>query len=90
MTQYDVDTLTMAQLTAEFDSTDETPKNNIGTPVLLASVTKTDVEWGQLPAWQSANANSHGITQIALAELKALYPNKLINLEGLYCTLTVV
>lgn len=90
MTQYDVDTLTVAQLAGEFDSTDETPKSNIGSPVLLASITKTDAEWGNLAAWQSASANSHGITQAALTELKNLYPNKLVNLDGLYCTLTVV
>lgn len=90
MVNYPVSTLTVAQLAGEFDSTDETPKNNTGNPVLLATLTKTDAEWGNLPAWTSAYANSHGITQAALTQIQALYPNKIIDLEGLYCTLTNV
>tara|TARA_B110000495_G_C23015549_1_gene601412 strand:+ start:195 stop:467 length:273 start_codon:yes stop_codon:yes gene_type:complete len=90
MVNYNVDALTVAQLAGEFDSTDEGVKANTGTPVLLATLTKTDAEWGNLPAWTSAYANAHGITQLALTQIQALYPNKIIDLEGLYVTLTVV
>lgn len=90
MVEINADVMTLAQLTAEFDATDVTPKTNIGNPILLASLTKTETEWGSLEGWQSALNNSHGITQTALAQLKVLYPNKIINLEGLYVTLNVV
>jgi len=90
MASYNSDTMTLAELATEFDATDVTPKSNIGTPVLLASLTKTETEWGSLDGWQSALNNSHGLTQLALAQIQALYPNKIINLEGLYVTLTVV
>ena len=90
MVNYNVNSLTVAQLAGEFDSTDDTPKDNIGSPVLLATLTKTDAEWGNLPGWTSAYANSHGITQMALTEIQNLYPNKVIDLEGLYVTLTNV
>lgn len=90
MVSYNADTMTLAQLANEFDATDVTPKTNIGTPVLLASVTKTDVEWSNVDGWQSASLNAWQITSDALAQIKLLYPNKIIDLEGLYVTLTVV
>lgn len=90
MVNYNVDNLTVAQIAGESDSGDESVGSNTGTPVLLASITKTDAEWGNLPAWQSVAANSHGITQAVLATLQANYAGKLVDLDGIYLTLTNV
>lgn len=90
MVNYNVDNLTVAQIAGESDSSDESVGSNTGTPVLLASITKTDAEWGNLPAWQSVAANSHGITQAVLAQLQTLYSGKIVNLDGIYLTLTNV
>jgi hypothetical protein len=90
MTDYNVDNLTAAEFNGEFDSTDMSVGSNTGNPILLASLTKTDAEWGNLPAWQSAANNSHGISQAALTQLKSLYAGKIVDLEGLYVTSTDV
>lgn len=90
MVNYNVDNLTVAQFAGESDVSDESIGTNTGNPVLLASVTKTDAEWGNLPAWQSVANNSHMITQLALTELQNLYAGKIVDLDGIYLTLTNV
>ena len=90
MVNYNVDNLTVAQLAGESDVSDESIGTNTGNPILLASVTKTDAEWGNLPAWQSVAANSHMITQLALTELQNQYAGKIVDLDGIYLTLTNV
>ena len=88
MTSYNVDSLTVSQIAAESDVGDESVGSNTGNPVTLATLVKTDAEWGNLPAWQSVSANSHSITQLALAELQTLYAGKIVDLDGIYLTLT--
>jgi hypothetical protein len=85
--------MTVGELSGEFNSTVHQTSDYSGlsgTVVTLSTLTKTDLEWGSLPGWGCAYANAHNITGLALAQIQALYPGKVINLDGLKVTLTNV
>ena len=90
MTYYDVNNLSITTFASTIGVEDESTGTNTGNPITLATVTKTESEWGGLEPYQSVANNSHSILQLALTELQTLYPNKLIDLDGIYITETVV
>lgn len=90
MTFYDVDTITTAEIAAESDVGDQSVGDNTGNAVTLATLTKTQSEWGSLAAWQSVANNSHTITQMARTYLQSNYAGKQVDLDGIFLTLTNV
>ena len=90
MTWSNVDNLTVSAMAATIGVEDESIGSNTGTPIELTSVTKTESEWGSLEPYQSVANNSHSILQNALTELQSLYPNKEIDLDGIYIVETIV
>ena len=90
MVEYNVNELNLNTLANEINFNNSTVGSNTGNPIRLALLTKTKDQFGNQSSWQIGKSNSNGITEMALQEIKKLYPNKIINLNGLYLTLTDV
>ena len=67
--------------------------SNTGTPIELASVTKAETgsnSWAGLDPNVSVANNSHSIAQLAVASLQSTYPDKEVDLVGIYIEETEV
>jgi len=92
MTWSEVDDLTVASMASIINSAHESIGSNTGTPLQLASVTKTETEWGSLDPHVSVSNNSYLILQTALTSLTLAYGDdgKEVDLDGIYLEETVV
>ncbi len=91
MVNYNVDSLTSTQVMNESGIEDETSySTNTGNPVLLASLTRTEAEWGSLAGWDAVANNAHNIAGLVVSALQTQYAGKIVDLDGIYITLTNV
>ena len=74
------------------NSAHESIGSNTGTALQLASVTKTETEWGGLDPHVNVSSNSYMILQTALQSLDLAYGDdgKEIDLDGIYLEESVV
>jgi len=84
MTWTNVDNMTVASMASIINANHESIGSNTGTAVQLASVTKTESEWGGLDPHVSVSNNSYSILATARTSLQATYAGKEIDMDGIF------
>jgi len=90
MATFNVNGIFTSNIQSESDVGDESVGSNSGTRTTLATLTKTNVEWGNLAGWECVRDNKHNIADSVKTAIQTNYPNKVIDLDGIYIEMVTV